>query len=331
MHRVYFIAGLPRSGSTLLCNILAQNPRFGLSGTSGLSVILEKNREIWDAIPEHRAEEDTLTQARKMAVFRGIVDGYLRVLDKPVIFDKSRGWPAHLEMVSVLMNEPPKVLCCVRDVRDVLASFEKLFRANPLVTLPQQKENFFGWQGAPGRCAALMADDGVVGLPYNRLRDALTRGWAEAMHFVHYEELTRHPHHVVRGIYDFLEECPHAHDFENIKQVTHEDDRMYGFPAASLHTIKTSLVPATPQWPRVLGGFADMYAHLNVFPGQVMGQDRIDRNGAKVSRDLRGRVDRGRPGPGPDQQRLDGEILPDPPPLAGLHRHGGGHGPDVAA
>jgi len=26
--QVFFISGLPRSGSTLLCNILAQNPEF---------------------------------------------------------------------------------------------------------------------------------------------------------------------------------------------------------------------------------------------------------------------------------------------------------------
>lgn len=34
--KYYFISGLPRSGSTLLANILAQNPRFHATATSGI-------------------------------------------------------------------------------------------------------------------------------------------------------------------------------------------------------------------------------------------------------------------------------------------------------
>ena len=32
----HFISGLPRSGSTLLANLLAQNPRFHSTATSGI-------------------------------------------------------------------------------------------------------------------------------------------------------------------------------------------------------------------------------------------------------------------------------------------------------
>lgn len=38
---IFFISGLPKSGSTLLCNILSQNPEFFVSkATSGCIEIL---------------------------------------------------------------------------------------------------------------------------------------------------------------------------------------------------------------------------------------------------------------------------------------------------
>ena len=36
----HFISGLPRSGSSLLANVLAQNPRFCVSPTSGILDIM---------------------------------------------------------------------------------------------------------------------------------------------------------------------------------------------------------------------------------------------------------------------------------------------------
>ena len=46
MARFHFISGLPRSGSTLLQNILSQNPRFYCSPTSGLFDLLYNARDV---------------------------------------------------------------------------------------------------------------------------------------------------------------------------------------------------------------------------------------------------------------------------------------------
>ena len=48
---VHFISGMPRSGSTLLCNILNQNPRFHATGTSGVLDLLLLVRNNWNLIP----------------------------------------------------------------------------------------------------------------------------------------------------------------------------------------------------------------------------------------------------------------------------------------
>lgn len=44
---IYFLAGLPRSGSTLLANILAQNPSIYVTPTSGIVDMLVQVRNSW--------------------------------------------------------------------------------------------------------------------------------------------------------------------------------------------------------------------------------------------------------------------------------------------
>ena len=65
--KIFFISGLPRSGSTLLCNILAQNPAFFVTkATSGCIEILFSIRNQWDRITEHQAEGINREQLRSV-------------------------------------------------------------------------------------------------------------------------------------------------------------------------------------------------------------------------------------------------------------------------
>ena len=52
--KFYFIAGLPRSGSTLLANILAQNPKFHTTSTSGVMDVMFGVRNNWDNLIEFK-------------------------------------------------------------------------------------------------------------------------------------------------------------------------------------------------------------------------------------------------------------------------------------
>lgn len=119
----YFVAGMPRSGSTLLCNILAQNPRFHVTGTSGIMDIMFGVRNSWDNLIEFKAAPN---EAAKVRVLRGILDSYYSNEERPVVFDKCRGWLSLIEMAEMVLGHNAKILVPVRDIRDVLASFEKL-------------------------------------------------------------------------------------------------------------------------------------------------------------------------------------------------------------
>lgn len=259
-HNYYFVAGLPRAGSTLLCNILAQNPRFHATGTSGIMDIMFGVRNQWDNLIEFKA---TPNEPAKLRVIRGILDNYYADIDKPVIFDKCRGWLSLLEMAEAVIGHKAKVLVPVRDVRDVLASFEKLWRENARTsqTTSENGPGYFKFQTVEGRVENWLSGDQPVGLAYNRIHDAIVRGFGDRLFFVQFEHLTTNPAQVMKDIYNFLGEEQFTHDFNDVKQVTWEDDSVHGFK--NLHTIRKKVEPIEPQWQNVLGSFAEKFGTMN--------------------------------------------------------------------
>ena len=257
----YCISGLPRSGSTLLCNILNQNPKFHATSTSGVVTLLLMIRDNWESITEFKA---TKTDLEKFRVMKSVLPSFYKDIDADVIFDKSRGWPAHFEMIESLTGEHAKTLVCVRDIRDVLSSFEKIWRKESASRLiPQEKQFREQFQTVEGRCEVWLKAGQPIGKAYNNIKDALRRGYGDRMHFVFFEKLTTDPESVMRDIYAFLDEEYFEHDFNTIKQTTHEDDRMHGF--TDLHTIKEKIEPVASDWQAILGSHAEKYDALNIW------------------------------------------------------------------
>lgn len=257
--QVHFISGMPRSGSTLLCNILNQNPRFHATATSGVLDLILLVRNNWNRIPMLTGLPNDLARFR---VLRSILPAFYNDIEKPVIFDKSRGWPAHIEMIEQLMGHKVKILTTVRDVRDILASFEKIWRRDSaLRMIPQERANSEKFQTIEGRCEVWMRPNQPVGKAYNAIKDAMVRGYGDRMHYIFFNELTQNPEKVMRGIYEFIGEEYFEHDFKNVVQSTHEDDHIHGF--SDLHTIRNEVKPLASDWKKILGLQAEKYGKLN--------------------------------------------------------------------
>lgn len=251
----YFISGMPRSGSTLLANILAQNPRFHTTATSGIMDVMFNVRNVWNELVEFKASPDSVAELR---VLRGILDSYFSNISKPVIFDKGRGWLSELEMIEAVLGHKVKVLVPVRDMRDVLSSFEKLWRKNaPYVQSGQARHNYFQYQTVEGRVQINLQADQPAGIAYNRVVDAINRGFTDRLFFVDFDDLTHNPEQTMKEIYTFLEEDHYEHDFENIKQVTHENDAVHGL--RDLHKIRSKVAPVKSDWMTIIG---PQFAHL---------------------------------------------------------------------
>lgn len=246
---IHFVAGLPRSGSTLLCNILNQNPEFTATSTSGILDIILAIRNQWENVNTFQAAPN---KPGKDAVVRGILHNYYSIVEEPVVFDKSRAWPAYIELAEFILQRQCKMLVPVRDVVDILSSFEMLYRKNAHNwQFPQEKTHFADFQTVEGRASIFMKADQPVGIAYNRVRDALSRGYKDRMCFVEFNMLTEYPEATMRKVYDFLEMPYYNHNFNCVEQTTSENDDMHGIPG--LHTIRNKVEPVPSIAKDVLG------------------------------------------------------------------------------
>ena len=190
-------------------------------------------------VAEFRASPN---KSGKNAVLKEILPNYYSTVERPVVFDKSRGWCAFIELAEYVLDRQIKILVPVRNVVDILASFEKLWRGQSHEwQFPQEKTHYFEWQTVAGRAGIWMRNDQPVGIAYNRIRDAISRGFGDRMLFIEFEHLTEHPSTTMDAIYKFLEEDNFTHDFNNVEQVTHENDDIHGIPG--LHTIRQEVKP----------------------------------------------------------------------------------------
>ena len=90
---MYFIAGLPRTGSALLSAILSENPNIVSEGQSGLIELMWQNHLIFK---ENEVLLGTLENTNKMylknKILKEIPKLYYYKEKGKIIFDKNRNW-----------------------------------------------------------------------------------------------------------------------------------------------------------------------------------------------------------------------------------------------
>jgi sulfotransferase len=233
MQKIHFVSGLPRSGSTLLQNILAQNPKAHSTPTSGLVNFFMNCKTGWKDNNEFRSQGLEEVENRIKGSFRGIIDGFYskELAEGKFIFEKSRGWMAYIEYLKdIYQNSDLKVIACVRDVRAIVASFEKLYRKRS-ISYPEFSNE--------GRCEILLRNNGVVGLPIVRLRDVLRRS-SSSLLIVRYKDLLENPQQSLQILHDVLGIPSFKYNFDEIKQVVKEYDVYHGYQG--LHDIKEGAI-----------------------------------------------------------------------------------------
>lgn len=262
---LYFLAGLPRSGSTLLANLLRQNPRFHATGTSPLCEVLISARNHVETLADYQSMPGDERIARKLSTMKGVLEHYYDAVERPVIFDKCRAWPAYIETLEKVLECKVKILVTVRDIRDVLTSLELLWRKNKaLIANAQETAFIYQFQSLPGRCGVYCMENQMVGVAVNQIKDAVARGFRDRLEFVDFKTLTETPSKAMKNIYGFLDEPEFAHDYDNVEQVIQEDDYAHHFPG--LHTIRNKVEKVKSQWREILGEKLGMsYAPEAVF------------------------------------------------------------------
>jgi sulfotransferase len=235
--KFHFIAGLPRSGSTLLAAILRQNPAITASMSSPVGAIFSAMQK---AVSRGNEAAGFLTDAQRERLLKSMFEVCYTGLALPsyeaIVFDTNRMWPSKLPTL-VRLFPNCKVVCCVRHVAWIMDSVERLIRKNNL-----ELSGIFGYE--PGgtvysRCQGLASSTGLVGFALDSLREGFYGEHADRLLLVEYEALAKHPRHTVGAIYEWLN-IPYydGHDYERVEQIpgAAEFDEKIGTPG--LHSVR---------------------------------------------------------------------------------------------
>lgn len=253
----YFMAGLPRSGSTVLGSILNQNPRFYVSPSSPVLSTMFR-------VEEHLSNDELFHGYPKIEQAKQIISSipyqFYGDIDSPVIIDKNRAWPARVPYIEGYLQQKAKIICPVRDIDEILTSMIMMIRRNPYKE-GQSRINFIDEQlvklnipiSDDTRCEYIAGPQGILGQSLNAIVECFQQGFGDRLHFVEYNNLVSSPQETLELLYDFLEEDYYEHTFDNLTNQSRENDlQTYGL--ADMHEIRPLLKSTSPDPKEILSG-----------------------------------------------------------------------------
>jgi sulfotransferase len=232
MKTYYFDCGLPRSGTTLLTALLNQNPQIH-AGT--LSPVFEVMYYTRDRLQGEQAQAFPKPQIFKKMVGT-LIDTYYSDVEEPVVVDKSRAWPAHINLIKEYITPDPKILCTVRHPLDILASFIDLINNSRSISFIDKallQQGMFITNDT--RCHFMMNPGGIIWESMNALATAFRNNQTQHM----------------QNIHSFLRMKPYEYDFDNIEAKYREKDtEVYGLP--TMHEVRKTIEKKSRHYSEVL-------------------------------------------------------------------------------
>ena len=248
MKTYYFDCGLPRSGSTLLGSLLNQNPQIHAGPLSPVFEVMYYTR---DRLQGEQAQAHPKPQIFKSMV-GNVIDTYYDDVNKPVVVDRCRAWPAHIDLIKQYITPDPKIICTVRHPLEILASFIELINSSRSVSFIDKallQQGMFITNDT--RCEFMMNPGGIVWESMNALATAFRQNQTQHIHFIQYDDLVSDPKRVMQGIHSFLRLKPYEYDFENIENKYREKDTdVYGLP--KMHEVRNKVEKTSRHYSEVL-------------------------------------------------------------------------------
>jgi sulfotransferase len=242
MNKTYhFLAGLPRSGNTLLSAILNQNPDIYSTPLSPLPGFM------WDfansAGDMEQINRNTENQIKAEIFLSSFMDNYYKEVEKPVVIDREKAWgtPANLNIIKQYITPTPKIIFTVRDILEIVASFIKMdadYLKRDAYNSGYYMANYRSEKDLVAE--SVMRPNGDIDKGLLSLASAFYPENKGMFHIVEYNDLVFNPEDTMAGIYNFLDMPNYEHNFKKIQKVETDNDEILGLPK-DLHDIRKSL------------------------------------------------------------------------------------------
>jgi len=222
------VTGLPRAGSTLLCQLLAQHPEIHSEGHSSplCNALLGIRRMVSDdqfflAQLDHSYESGYGHLKSGMQAF---LRSWHHDCARPVVVDKNRAW---LHCIEMLLDLEPdaRLLVCLRELGQVYGSIEAQHQRTILLDFIDHLADYDRF----GRADVLFAKDKAIGAPLISLHAVpdLPKKVQERLYFVRFEDLMAKPVACMTHMFEWLGVAPLAIDPQALKTGIRESDSHY--------------------------------------------------------------------------------------------------------
>jgi len=249
--KIFFLAGFPRSGNTLLTSILNQNPDVCCTPNSVTleiykDIFLIKQKDVFINYPDHGSLDNVLD---------AVYPAYYKDWNFKYIIDRGpAGTPGNLTLLKKYFKQEIKIIFLVRPLLEVLASWITWADKTPDSFIRKSAKN------PTEACHYLMKDDGQIMKEMRCMQNLLKPENKQHVHFVDYKEIVEKPVVTIKGIYKFFNIPLFKHRFTNLGQVKVNglgyDDTLMG---KDMHTIKTKkLIKSTTD--------------VNILPSEIIKQ-----------------------------------------------------------
>ncbi len=224
------VAGLPRAGSTLLTQLLAEHPDVHCEGHSSplCNSLLATRRFISDD-PFMLSQLDVqfdATYAHLKTAMQGFLSGWYASTDKAVVVDKNRAW---LHCIELLLHLDPKakLLISIRELGQIYGSIESQHQKTILLDFIDHLADFDRF----GRADQLFAKDKAIGAPLSSIQAVqdLPQSVKDRLYFVKFEDLMAQPGETMNLVYTWLGLSPHKIDIKKLVVRPHESDSHYRY------------------------------------------------------------------------------------------------------
>jgi len=243
---MYFLSGLPRSGSTLLTSLLNQRPDIYASPTSNLCDTMGAAVMAWEQNPTTQAsggkEKDLIR------ILQGIQESRYDT-DKQV-FDKSRGWVTPRIIETLSKWQDVKIIATVRPMADCVASFIKI--AKPDNIRDFCKNNILTNHLFSSYC--------VLKAGYEKYPDKIL--------LIEYDQLVSDTQTQMDRIATFVGMSIFTHDLDNVPD-SGEKDKVWGIK--NLHHVRKKVRKRQYSTKKILG--KELY---NYYQGGEFWNDKAD-------------------------------------------------------
>jgi sulfotransferase len=222
------VTGLPRAGSTLVCQLLAQHPEVHCDGQSsplcnallGIRRMVSNDQFFLSQLDSGFAD----SYGHLASAMQGFLRNWHHSNDKKAVVDKNRAWLHAIELLLQLAPEA-RLVVCIRELGQVYGSIEAQHQRTIMLDFIDQLADFDRF----GRADMLFAKDKAIGAPLlsiNAVQD-LPSAVQQRVYFLRFEDLMAQPAACMSHLHTWLELAPFQVNPQKLATGRTESDSHY--------------------------------------------------------------------------------------------------------